>query len=386
MAELHIDRDLQAGIELLEKGEKIDKALKLINKSARKGISKGKSFFEVGRIIREGVSGIEPSVAESRRYFDEAMVHFLNEQPNDALDYREMGDYWHYGLGSEPINREKAREYYNLALQLGDTQSETRLSQVEEEIENGTTEISPEISKDTHAPESKVNEQSEVKEVVKESENPQVAVSQEDKKAEKEVSELEDGEQLLIRAIRLLDSPSASESEKKKGLEYANMASKAGVMRASVLMGYLYEGKNSLVPCDYKMAKDSYELAIARGSVSAEYRLGLLYTDPEVPYADAEKGHKLILSAARRGYPYALNYIGDCFRAKVSDPRYLDLAYRYYSLAGERGLGLSYHNMAEIDASRQEIQLAQLHERYAADNGYDPEAGSQDPLFTTIRC
>lgn len=38
MAELHIDRDLQAGIELLEKGEKIDKALKLINKSARKGM------------------------------------------------------------------------------------------------------------------------------------------------------------------------------------------------------------------------------------------------------------------------------------------------------------------------------------------------------------
>ena len=40
MAELHIDRDLQAGIELLEKCEKIEKALKLINKSARKGISK----------------------------------------------------------------------------------------------------------------------------------------------------------------------------------------------------------------------------------------------------------------------------------------------------------------------------------------------------------
>ena len=60
-----------------------------------------------------------------------------------------------------------------------------RLSQVEEEIENGTTEISPEISKDTHVSETKVNEQSEVKEVVKESENPQVAVNQEDKKAEK---------------------------------------------------------------------------------------------------------------------------------------------------------------------------------------------------------
>ena len=43
-----IDKNLEAGMNLLAEGKKIDTALKLVNKSARKGTTKGKSFFEVG--------------------------------------------------------------------------------------------------------------------------------------------------------------------------------------------------------------------------------------------------------------------------------------------------------------------------------------------------
>jgi hypothetical protein len=68
----------------------------------------------------------------------------------------------------------------------------------------------------------------------------------------------------------------------------------------------------------------------------------------------------------------------------VVDPRNLEVAYRYYSLAGERGLGISFHNMAEIDASRQENGLAKQHEQYAAENGYDPEKGDQNPLAASL--
>lgn len=412
----NIDKNLKAGIELLEKGEKTEQALKLINKSARKGTTKGKSFFEVGKIIREGISGLEPSVAESRKYFDQAMVHFLKEQPNDSLDYREMGDYYFYGLGTEAVNRDKAIEYYNLANDLGDEDAINRLTKVKDEIDNGSLETSPELSKEVKLEETPVNEtveehheevsastNDEVKEEVKTEEkkveehheevkeetvekSPVVInTSKEDELAAKKVNDMDEGDQLLIKAIRLLDSPASTEADKRKGIEYAKAASDAGVMRASILMGYLYEGNNELLKQDLLESKRYYEIAISRGSASAEYRLGLLYLNSDASFADDEKGHQLILSSARRGYPYALNYIADCFRVKVSDPRYLDLAYRYYSLAGERGLGLAYHNMAEIDASRQEIQLAQLHEKYALDNGFDSESGTQVPLFTTIR-
>ena len=53
-------------------------------------------------------------------------------------------------------------------------------------------------------------------------------------------------------------------------------------------------------------------------------------------------------------------------------------------MAGERGLGVSYHSMAEIDASRQQLELAKLHERLAVENGYDPNVGYQDPLFYSL--
>lgn len=378
-----IDKNLKAGLELLEKGEKVDQALKLINKSARKGTTKGKSFFNVGKIIREGIPGLEASTPESRRYFDQAMVYFLKNENNDSLDYEYMGDYYYLGLGTEPVNRDKALEYYRQAVELGGEDASRKITAIEEEKANGTTDVAPELTAAT-----KVEEKSVVETANSESVEEKPAVynpSKEDEKASKVVADMEEADQLLIKAIRLLDSPASTEADKRKGIEYTKAASDAGVMRAAVLMGYLYEGHNSLVKENLDEAKKYYQIAISRGSASAEYRLGLLYLNDEASFKDDEKGHQLILSSARRGYPYALNYIGDCFRTKVSDPRYLDLAYRYYSLAGERGLGLSYHNMAEIDASRQEIQLAELHEKYATDNGYNPDLGVQEPLFTTIR-
>jgi hypothetical protein len=40
--------------------------------------------------------------------------------------------------------------------------------------------------------------------------------------------------------------------------------------------------------------------------------------------------------------------------------------------------------MAEIDASRQQLDLAAQHEKLATDNGYDPALGYQDPLFYSL--
>ena len=61
-----IDKNLALGRQLIEEGKKIDTALKLINKSARSGETKGKSYFEVGRIIRNGLPGLEANPEESR--------------------------------------------------------------------------------------------------------------------------------------------------------------------------------------------------------------------------------------------------------------------------------------------------------------------------------
>lgn len=382
-----IDKELQEGMDLLKEEKKIDSALKLINHSARKGTTKGKSFFEVARIIREGVPGLEANPEESRRYYDAAMNHFRHE-PCDSMDYREMGDYYYYGLGTEAVNLNRALEYYDLASKDGDELAKQRADEIREGLEKGTATSAPSLSPETETHEAKPVE-TEPEEAVEENITPVVSpvvsseaqpVATDDKVINEEIS----ADQMLIKAIRLLDSDASSEQDKRDGLELAKSAAEDGSLRANVLMGYIYEGENALVEGDYDQARKYYEEAIKLGSATALFRLGKLYLEPDSPFYDDEKGHQMIVESARKGYVFALTYLGDAFRIKVMDSKNLDLAYRYYSLAGERGLGLGYHNMAEIDASRQQTALAQEHEKLAADNGYDPEIGNQDPLFYSL--
>lgn len=376
-----IDNDLQAGLDLLNEGKKVDTALKLINRSARKGTTKGKSYFEVGRIIREGIPGLEADPEESKKFYDIAAAHF-NHEPRDSMDNREYGDYYYYGLGSEEADKNRALEYYDAAAADGDELAKQRADEIRGQIEKGDSSSAPTLTPETDAKE-------EVVEAVNEDETVVAApvVENENKPAEisdKVIQDEIDSDQILIKAIRVLDSVSATDRERLDAVELARIAAEEGSIRANVLLGWLYEGDNNLVEADLEKAKEFYEIAIEHGSCSAEFRLGMLYTDKDVPFCDVEKGHQLIIDAAHDGYTFALCYLGDCFRTKVDDVRNLEVAYRYYALAGERGLGLGYHYMAEIDASRQQLDLAAQHEKLATDNGYDPALGYQDPLFYSL--
>ena len=387
-----MDKNLEEGINLLAEGKKVDTALKLINKSARKGTTKGKSYFEVGTILREGRAGIEPDVEKSRKYFDAALSHFYQEEC-DSLDYREMGDYFCFGLGTEAINKNRALEYYDLAYKAGDEVAKERADQIRREMKAGTSQTAPVLTPETVVKEvaPEIKPEPEVK-PIEETKAPIVVpapvVTPEAKPIITEdpaINKVIDEDQLLIKAIRLIDDSASSLQEKEDGVELADAACDQGSMRAAVLMGFLYQGEDQpLVETNLDLAKKYYETAIERGSINAEFRLGLLYLDDSATYKNDDKGHELILDSARKGYSYALCYLGDCFRAKTGDVRNLDVAYRYYALAGERGLGLGYHNMAEIDASRQQIDLARKHETYASQNGYNPEKGEQDPLFCNL--
>lgn len=453
-----MDKNLEEGLNLLAEGKKIDTALKLINKSARKGKTKGKSFFEVGRIVREGIPGMEGNPEDARKYYDSAMSHFAKLDVNalDCLDYREMGDYYNYALGTEEADKAKAVDYYKKAVELGDEVAKERLEQVEKELSSGSATTAPSLAAPSTTPaatpavkeaatKTVVEEKEETYPVVEHEPIPEekktIAVAPspvadvqpeptvvtevkeaapvaapapaveekpvEEKPAVEEAPNVEkakevvpegktyasdsakvqhviEGDQILIRAIRLIDSPVSTEKEVADGVELLKTAVEEGSMRAAVLLAYLYEGKSSFVSPNFELAKQNYEVAIGRGSSVAEYRLGLLYLSEDTYFYNEALGHEHIVKAARAGYAPALNYIGDAYRSKVTNPKNLEIAYRYYSLAGERGYGLAYHNMAEIDASRQEIALSREHEKYAILNGYDPDTCKQDPLTSSL--
>ncbi len=391
----NIDQNLKQGLELLKKHEKIDKACKLINVSARKGTSKGKSFFAIGEIMRTGIENngkfeLEPHVEESKTYYDQAMNFFL-KTTQDSLDYFYMGEYYRYGRGTAPVDLNKALEYYDLSAEAGNSDAAAKAEEVRRELETGTADVAPVLSAETPAPVAVEDAVPEVAPAAEESAAP--TVTDAPAVAEKEntlfaddevVRSVVNSESTLVKGIRLLDSVASTEDDRQDGVNLVKKAEEQGSLRASVLLGYLYEGNNSAVEKDLKESKKHYEIAIGNGSANAEYRLGLLYLNPDAPFYSQERGQELITASARHGYAYALNYLGDCYRSKVSNPKNLEIAYRYYALAGERGLGLAYHNMAEIDGSRQEFDLATTHEKYALYHGYDRELGSQDPLFFSL--
>ncbi len=123
-----IDNDLQEGLRLIQGGE-VTAGFKLINQSARKGTTKGKSYFEIGRILREGVKGMPADAKTARKYYDIAMKHF-KKNAKDSMDFREMGDYYYYGLGRKPIDKKLALEYYRKALELGDDSVQSKLDEI----------------------------------------------------------------------------------------------------------------------------------------------------------------------------------------------------------------------------------------------------------------
>lgn len=384
-----IDEKLKEGMALVEKGDAV-KGASLINEAAVNGTTRGKSYFEIGEMIRLGKAGLQVNLDDSARFYDTAMSLFKKQEKLDSLDYREMGDYYNYGYGTEPVDKNKALEYYDLAWKDGDEVAKERADEIRASLEKGSSEVEPSLTKDTVAPETKPEEKTAVAAPASAPVHPVekapvvTSLNQPVDSTDKIINDEIDADQILIRVIRLLDSVSASQQEKKDAVELCKAASDDGSLRASVLMGYLYEGDNGLVERDYDKSKAYYEKAIEKGSSSAFFRLGILYTDEEASFYDVEKGHEMILESAHKGYSFALCYLGDCFRVKVNDPKNLETAYRYYALSGERGLGLAYHNMAEIDASRQQLGLAAQHEKLAFDNGYDPNMGYQDPLFYSL--
>ena len=85
-----IDKNLEKGMKLLENEGKTEEGIELINHSAKNGTTKGKSYFSIAQIIREGKFGIQTDVEKSRVFYDRA-AEYLIENP-DSMDDLYLGD------------------------------------------------------------------------------------------------------------------------------------------------------------------------------------------------------------------------------------------------------------------------------------------------------
>ncbi|WP_159091653.1 caspase family protein [Aminobacter sp. MSH1] len=100
-----------------------------------------------------------------------------------------------------------------------------------------------------------------------------------------------------------------AEGNFKEALTELNAASDAGHVRASYLLGRLYQ-LGAGVEGDPKRAIPLYEAAALRGDAYSQYSLGRALLEGQGTSANVERGMTLLASAAESGHTYAMNQLG----------------------------------------------------------------------------
>lgn len=179
----------------------------------------------------------------------------------------------------------------------------------------------------------------------------------------------EQADKYLLYGIHLLKEEKPE--RRIKAVEILKKAARLGSVRSLVLLGYLYE-KGIVVRPEPEVSLLYYSLASERGSVTGSYRRGLRFLDTE-----PEVGLYSIRQAAKAGLATALNEIGTLYYLGERGLRAPDVAYRFFSLAAERGDATAYYNLSLIDSKRGDLALAAEHREKARQLGFE-ESGVEN--------
>lgn len=183
---------------------------------------------------------------------------------------------------------------------------------------------------------------------------------------------------LFVSAMRLLTEPDHTDSERDSAIVTLDRLSAEGHVCATVLLGICYD-EGFYVEKSVDLAHSYFERATFLGSVSGEYRLGVLQLQDN-RYRDEEQGVQHVRNAASRGLKDALNTMGDIYLKGIGVEKSAEEAEKYYRLAADRGLGVAYYHLSELEAQRGDNQAADSDRALAVEHGYDIETGKQDYL------
>ncbi|WP_432283517.1 caspase family protein [Aminobacter sp. BA135] len=156
----------------------------------------------------------------------------------------------------------------------------------------------------------------------------------------------------------------------KDALSELNAASDAGHVRASYLLGRLYQF-GAAVERDNQRAVQLYEKAAQRGDPYAQYVLGRALIDGRGTTADVDKGMALLASSAESGHTYAMNQLGWEYHlgehVKKDDARalsfFMESAGRN-DIYGMVNLGILYRDGAGVEKNT--VRAAELFEQARA--------------------
>lgn len=145
-----------------------------------------------------------------------------------------------------------------------------------------------------------------------------------------------------------------AEGDFKEALNELNAASDQGHVRASYLLGRLYQ-LGAAVERDPARAIPLFEAAAKRGDPYSQYSLGRALVEGRGTKPDVERGMALVTSAAESGHTYAMNMLGDEYmtgdHVQKDDAR----ALRFFTESADREdiygivfLGIAYRDGAGV--------------------------------------
>ena len=185
-------------------------------------------------------------------------------------------------------------------------------------------------------------------------------------------------EALFVSAMRILTEPNHKPEERDSAVVTLDRLCAEGHVRATVLLGICYE-EGFYVERNLELAKTYYDRATFLGSANGEYRLGVLQLQ-DTRFRDEAAGVQHVKNAAARGLKDALNTLGDMYRQGVGVEKNLLEAEKYYRLSADRGLGIAFYHLYELESARGDTEAAQRDLKLAEEHGYSLETGKQDYL------
>lgn len=182
----------------------------------------------------------------------------------------------------------------------------------------------------------------------------------------------------FIKAMRILNENQYDKNDKINALGTLDRLSAEGHIRATILLGLIYEDGN-LVEKDLEKAKNYYEKATFLGAVNGEYRLGLLLLQDN-KFRNEKEGFEHIEKSAKKGLKEALFSLGEFYERGIVVEKDLEKAKYYFLEAGKRGYGLAYYELSLIATNEENNELAKEYLILSIENGYDISSKKQDFL------
>lgn len=146
----------------------------------------------------------------------------------------------------------------------------------------------------------------------------------------------------VYQFLTLTDCPKSDETA---AIDHLISASEIGVVEAQIELGEMYHYGYGL-PEDLDLAAKWYTEAISKGSIHAEYALGVLLLEAGEQSRNYEQAFRHFRSAAEQGHLGAQNRIGAMYGLGQGVDVDLDKARHWYELAADEGHPVAKQNLA----------------------------------------